>query len=43
MEDPGHTVLETVLIISAGISLVIFGIWFLFFAGADPAPIGLQI
>ena len=43
LQDPGHSVLETVLIVSAGISIVIFGIWFLFFAGADPAPIGLQI
>jgi hypothetical protein len=43
LEDPGHVVLENVLIVSAGISLAVFGVWFLFFAGADPAPIGINI
>jgi heme/copper-type cytochrome/quinol oxidase subunit 2 len=43
MEDPGHVVLENVLIVSAGISLAVFGVWFLFFAGADPAPIGINL
>jgi hypothetical protein len=41
--DPGHRVLEAVLIVSAAVSTVAFAIWFLFFAGAAPAPIGLQI
>ena len=41
--DPGHRVLEGVLVVSAGITMVVFGIWFLFFAGAAPAPIGLQL
>jgi hypothetical protein len=43
LEDPGHVVLENVLIVSAGISLVVFGVWFFFFAGADPAPIGINL
>ncbi len=40
--DPGHVVLEGVLVISAGITLVAFSIWFFLFAGATPIPIGLQ-
>jgi hypothetical protein len=42
-EDPGHLVLEAVLVISAGVALAAFAIWFLFFAGASPVPIGLQL
>jgi hypothetical protein len=41
--DPGHVVLEAVLVVSAGISLAAFTIWFFLFAGAAPAPIGIQI
>src|ERR1700744_174923 len=41
--DPGHVVLEGVLVVSAGISLTAFSIWFFLFAGAAPAPIGIQI
>ena len=41
--DPGHTVLEAVLVVSAGLTLAIFAIWFLFIAGASPVPIGVQI
>jgi hypothetical protein len=41
--DPGHFVLESVLVVSAGITLTGFVIWFLFFAGASPVPIGIQI
>jgi hypothetical protein len=43
LQDPGHVVLEGVLVVSAGISLVAFTIWFLLFAGAAPAPVGIQI
>ena len=43
LDDPGHVVLETVLVVSAGVTLAAFGVWFLFFAGAAPAPIGIQI
>jgi hypothetical protein len=43
LSDPGHVVLEGVLVVSAGVTLVVFGIWFLFFAGASPVPIGIQL
>jgi hypothetical protein len=42
-EDPGHVVLEGVLVISAGLTLAVFAIWFLFFAGASPVPIAIQL
>lgn len=38
LEDPGHLVLEMVLVVSAGVSLGGFVIWFMFFAGANWAP-----
>ena len=37
-DDPGHGVLEAVLVTSAGIALVGFLIWFFLFAGAEPLP-----
>ena len=40
--DPGHVVLEAVLVVSAGITIVAFVIWFFFIAGASPVP-GLQV
>ena len=43
MDDPGHVVLEGVLVVSAGITLVVFVVWFFFFAGADPVPLGVSI
>ena len=43
LNDPGHVMLEGVLVVSAGVTLVVFGIWFLFFAGASPVPIGIQL
>jgi hypothetical protein len=43
LEDPGHVVLEGVLVVSAGITLVVFGVWFFFFSGADPIPLGLNL
>jgi hypothetical protein len=43
LDDPGHVVLEAVLVVSAGIALVVFVIWFFFLAGADPLPSGLNI
>jgi hypothetical protein len=43
MDDPGHFVLEGVLVVSAGFTIVAFCIWFFFFAGASPVPIGIQI
>jgi hypothetical protein len=43
LNDPGHVVLEGVLVVSAGLTLAVFVIWFFFFAGASPVPIGIQI
>ncbi len=42
MNDPGHFVLEMVLVVSAGVSLVAFVVWFFFFAGAEPLPVGIK-
>jgi hypothetical protein len=42
MNDPGHVVLEMVLVVSAGVSLVAFVIWFFFIAGAEPLPVGIR-
>ena len=41
--DPGHVVLEAVLVVSAGLTLTIFVIWFFLFAGANPVPVGIQL
>src|SRR5947209_7857144 len=41
LDDPGHFVLEVVLVVSAGITLVAFVIWFFFLAGAEPLPVGI--
>jgi hypothetical protein len=43
LDDPGHLVLESVLVVSAGFTLVAFGVWFFLFAGASPVPLGIQI
>ena len=42
-DDPGHLVLEGVLVVSAGLTLVVFVIWFFFLAGADPVPVGIHL
>jgi hypothetical protein len=42
LADPGHFVLEVVLVVSASITLVVFVVWFLFFAGAEPLPVGIK-
>jgi hypothetical protein len=39
-DDPGHFVLEAVLVISAGVALIAFLVWFFVFAGAEPLPFG---
>lgn len=36
LDDPGHFVLEVVLVVSASVALLAFAIWFFLFAGADP-------
>jgi hypothetical protein len=40
--DPGHVVLEVVLVTSAAIALVTFVLWFFLFAGAEPLPLGIK-
>jgi len=41
--DPGNAALETVLVVSAGISVAAFAVWFFLFAGASPVPIGIGL
>jgi hypothetical protein len=43
LDDPGHYVLEGVLVVSASITIVAFVAWFFLFAGASPVPVGLQL
>ena len=43
LDDPGHLVLEGVLVVSAGVTLAAFVVWFFFLAGANPVPIGIQL
>jgi hypothetical protein len=41
--DPGHVMLEGVLVVSAGLTLTAFVIWFFFIAGTSPVPIGIHV
>jgi hypothetical protein len=41
--DPGHVVLEGVLVVSAGFTLTAFVVWFFLFAGASPVPLGINL
>jgi hypothetical protein len=43
LADPGHFVLEGVLVVSAGLTLTVFVVWFFFFAGTSPLPVGIQL
>jgi hypothetical protein len=43
LADPGHFVLEGVLVVSAGVTIAAFVVWFFFFAGASPIPVGIQL
>jgi hypothetical protein len=38
LDDYGQAPLEAVLVVSAGVALVGFGVWFFFFSGAAPLP-----
>ena len=38
LDDYGQAPLEGVLVVSAGVALFGFGIWFFFFSGAAPLP-----
>jgi hypothetical protein len=40
LDDSGNLALEVVLVVSAGLALVGFGIWFFGFSGSAPIPIG---
>ena len=40
--DSGPVVLEAVLVTSAVVVVVGFGVWFLLFAGSSPIPIGIN-
>jgi hypothetical protein len=42
LDDPGHFVLEVVLVVSAGLALGGFVIWFFLLAGAEPLPVGIK-
>ena len=41
LDDLGRAPLEGVMVVSATIAAVVFAIWFFFFAGAEPVPLGL--
>ena len=41
--DPGHVVLEGVIVVSAGLTIVAFVIWFFFLAGTSPVPLGMHL
>lgn len=38
LENYGQVPLESVLVVSATVAIVLFGIWFFFFAGTSPLP-----
>jgi hypothetical protein len=42
LDDPGHFVLEVVLVVSASVALFGFVVWFFFLAGAEPLPVGIK-
>ncbi len=39
LEDGGHTALEGVMTVSAGIALVAFAVWFFLFSGSSPTGV----
>ena len=41
LDDLGRAALDGVMVVSATIAAVLFAIWFFFFAGAEPIPLGL--
>jgi hypothetical protein len=41
--DLGHSTLEAVVVISAGVTIVAFGVWLFLFAGASPLPLGISL
>jgi hypothetical protein len=43
LDDPGHVMLEGVLVVSAGVTIAGFLVWFFFLAGTSPVPIGIHM
>jgi hypothetical protein len=43
LDDPGPVMLEGVLVVSAGLTIAAFVIWFFFLAGTSPVPIGIHV
>jgi hypothetical protein len=43
LNDPGPVMLEGVLVVSAGLTLCAFVVWFFFLAGTSPVPIGIHV
>ncbi|CAN5621015.1 hypothetical protein BH10ACT11_BH10ACT11_07390 [soil metagenome] len=41
-DRPRTSVLELMLVVTAAVAVVIFGIWFLLFAGTSPAPLNIS-
>jgi hypothetical protein len=42
LEDLGWAPLEGVMVLSAFLALIAFGVWFFFLAGAEPLPLNLS-
>ena len=43
LNDTGHVVLEAVLVVSAGVTVAAFVIWFFLLSGANPVPVDISI
>ncbi len=43
LDDTGHLVLEGVLVVSAGLTVAAFVVWFFLLSGADPVPLNLNL
>ena len=41
-DDTGHLMLEVVMVVSAGVVLTAFAVWFLLFSGSSPIPLDLS-
>ena len=43
LNDTGHVVLEAVLVVSAGVTIAGFAIWFFLLSGANPVPVDITL
>ncbi len=43
LDDTGHLVLEAVLVVSAGVTIAGFAVWFFLLSGASPIPIDINL